>query len=305
MRGGALDWSGTDGVVAEAASAGLEVLPFLTGAPRWAVPAASVPGTGGKSKAPSHLPTSGAAGGGWSRFVKGAVARYGPRGTFWAQNPAVPRRPIRNWQIWNEENFKYFVARPNPAEYGKLVKRSYAALKGADRGARAILGGMFALPKGCRSKAKRKQSYCAADFLGQMYRTNPGIKSKFNGVALHPYSYFYPELTPRIEEFRAVLKQNHDAGKGLWITELGWSSQHPTRANLFAKGVSGQAQQLKGAFGLLKSRQAKWRLQRVYWFSVDDQAGACNFCDGSGLFAEGFIPKKSWYAFTQFAGGRP
>ncbi len=28
----------------------------------------------------------------------------------------------------------------------------------------------------------------------------------------------------------------------------------------------------------------KWKLQRVYWFSVDDQAGACNFCDGSGLF---------------------
>ena len=58
----------------------------------------------------------------------------------------MPKRPIRTWQIWNEENFKYFVARPNPAEYGKLVKLSYAAIKGVDPGAKMILGGLFARP---------------------------------------------------------------------------------------------------------------------------------------------------------------
>ena len=55
------------------------------------------------------------------RFVSGAVERYGPGGSFWAEHPSLPQRPIRTWQIWNEENFKYFVAKPNPAEYGKLV----------------------------------------------------------------------------------------------------------------------------------------------------------------------------------------
>jgi hypothetical protein len=49
----------------------------------------------------------------------------------------------------------------------------------------------------------------------------------------------------------------------------------------------------------------KWKLQRVYWFSVDDDPGACNFCDGSGLFGKGFIPKKSWFAYVKFAGGTP
>ena len=71
-----------------------------------------------------------------------------------------------------------------------------------------------------------------------------------------------------------MLKANHDDGKGLWITELGWSSQPPTRNNLFAKGRSGQATQLKGAFSLLQGEQAKWRIQRVFWFSVDDQTGS-------------------------------
>jgi hypothetical protein len=97
---------------------------------------------------------------------------------------------------------------------------------------------------------------------------------------------------------------NHDAQKGLWITELGWSSQPPVHTNLFAKGVKGQAAQLKGAFRVLRGNQRKWKIKRVYWFSVDDQPGSCNFCDGTGLFGEGFIPKPAWYAYARFAGGR-
>jgi hypothetical protein len=136
-----------------------------------------------------------------------------------------------------------------------------------------------------------------------MYKLTPAVRAKFNGIALHPYTKNSWELTPEINEFRGVLTRNHDASKGLWITELGWSSEPPTRSNIFAKGSAGQAQQLRGAFTLLRNNQARWRLQRVYWFSVDDAAGACNFCDGSGLFAEGFVPKKSWFEYVKFAGG--
>ena len=56
VRGGALNWSGIDSVVAKAATAGVEVLPFLNGAPAWAVPSVWVPGSGHTVKAPSHLP---------------------------------------------------------------------------------------------------------------------------------------------------------------------------------------------------------------------------------------------------------
>jgi hypothetical protein len=309
VRGGALNWSATDGVVAQAATAGLDVLPFLNGAPAWAVAAVWVPGSHHTVKAPAHLPATGAAATAWSNFVKGAVARYGPNGSFWAQNPAVPKHPIRTWQIWNEENFKYFVAKPSPAEYGKLVKLSYAALKGSDAGSKLLLGGMFSQPKGGRStKEKPKRVYFASDFLNQMYEKTPGVKAKFNGVALHPYTGEYQLLTPEIEEVRTVLKANNDAAKGLWITELGWSSQPPPAnplEDIFAKGTGGQAAQLRGAFSLLKSRQVKWKLQRVYWFSVDDQIGTCNFCDGTGLFGTGFVPKKAWYEYVKFAGGTP
>jgi hypothetical protein len=301
--GGTLNWSGIDTTVRRAANVGIEVLPFLSGAPAWAVPHVFVPGTGKTSKAPARLPASGSAAGAWSAFVKGAVARYGPNGTFWAENPLVPKAPIRTWQIWNEENFKYFVAKTNPAEYGKLVKLSHTALKSVDPGAKVLLGGMFALPKGC---LKGKANYCAAEFLDEMYAKTPGIKTRFQGIALHPYTDRYQELTPAIEEFRAVLDEHKDSGKALWITELGWSSQPPDPLrNIFAKGLGGQAAQLKGAFSLLKAKQAQWKIQRVYWFSVDDQDGVCNFCNGTGLFAQGFVPKRSWPVFVRFAGGTP
>jgi hypothetical protein len=305
VRNGAMVWSGVDAQVENAVRAGIEVLPFLSGAPSWAIPAVFVPGAGHSIKAPRNLPASGAAAAGWSRFVRAAVARYGPGGSFWLERPALPPRPIRTWQIWNEQNFEYFVARPNPAEYGKLVKLSSGAIKSVDPGAAVVLGGLFARPREAEFKRKPPLAYFASDFLDQMYERTPGIKSKFQGVALHPYTGTYKNLYPYIEELRTVLKANHDAGKGLWVTELGWSSQRPSSSNSFAKGRKGQATQLKGAFNLLRAKRFKWHVKRVYWFSVDDQVGSCNFCDGSGLFGAGFSPKPAWYAFAQFAGGRP
>ena len=241
----------------------------------------------------------------WSAFLVQAVARYGPNGTFWAENPAVPKRPIRTWQIWNEANFKYFVVRPNPVEFGQLVNISYAALSSVDPGAKIVLGGLFTEPFEATLKRKPPQAYFATDFLDRMYRSTPGIKRKFVGIGLHPYTGKYQDLTGDIEEAREVLKANHDAGKAIWITELSWSSQRPRPNNSFAKGISGQKKQLQGAFGLFKRNQAKWRIKRVYWFSVDDVPGACNFCDGSGLFGAGFAPKPSWFAYVKFAGGTP
>lgn len=307
QRNGEFNWSGVDDQIEKAAKAGIRVLPFLVAPPTWAVPAARVPEAQGL-KAPAHLPVSGAARAGWSAFLTAAVARYGPTGSFWSQHAAVPKIPVRTWQIYNEPNFKYFVAHPNPKEYGQLVKISYAALKAADPGAQVVLAGLFARPKGSRDRKTGKHkslNWYASDFIQAMYQGNPGIKSKFNGVALHPYTYFAAELPEVIEEFRNFLVKNHDGGKGLWITELGWSSGPPDPGNRFAKGFSGQANQLKQAFTLLRAKAAKWRIRGAYWFSVDDFPGACNFCDHSGLFGSGFKPKKSWYAYVKLTGGTP
>jgi len=305
LGGSEANFSASDALVAGATAAGIDVLPFVYDAPAWAVPPARVPGPG-NVKAPKTLPVkSGPERAAWSAFLELVVGRYGPGGSFWRTNPALPERPIRTWQIWNEENFKYFVVRPNPADYGKLVNVSYAAIRSVDRGAKLILGGMFARPKEAQFKSKPPQAYFATDFLDELYRSTPGIKAKFAGVALHPYVSRYQLLTPEIEEFRRVLTRNHDAGKRLWITEIGWSSERESKSDSFAKGPRGQVTQLNGAFNVFKRKAAAWKLKRIYWFSVDDQPNACNFCGGSGLFGPGFVPKKSWFAYVRFSGGRP
>jgi hypothetical protein len=306
-QGGSFDWNGFDNQIEEAAKAGIKVLPFLSGAPEWAVPAKRVPGAGGLT-APARLPVSGAARTGWAAFLTAAVARYGPTGSFWSEHPGVPQMPIREWQIWNEPNFKYFIAKPNPAEYGQLVKISYTALRAADPGARVLLAGLFARPKGARDRKTGKHkslNWYASDFVNVMYKRTPGIKTKFQGAALHPYTIYAKELPEVVAEFRKTLAANHDAAKKLLITELGWSSGPKNGGNLFAKGLAGQAKELRTAFTQLRNNQAKWKLKSVDWFSVDDQPGACNFCDGSGLFGEGFNPKPAWYSYVKFAGGTP
>ena len=59
----------------------------------------------------------------------GATAPTAPSGR---RTRPSPTGPIRIWQVWNEPNFKYFVARPNPAEYGQAGQ----ALQPGDQGRR-------------------------------------------------------------------------------------------------------------------------------------------------------------------------
>src|SRR4051812_44339349 len=193
---GPIQWGGVDSLVEKAALSGVDVLPTISGAPTWAIPTARVQGGGG-AKAPARLPVTGAAAGGWRSLLIQAVERYGPGGQFWVTHPNVPAKPIRSWQVWNEPNFKYFVARPNPAEYGRLVKLSSSALRTADPGAQVVLAGLFSQPLGgryYRVVGDRKRllhphsvNYFASYFLEQMYKGTPGIKSRFSAVALHPY----------------------------------------------------------------------------------------------------------------------
>jgi hypothetical protein len=304
---GQQNWNYVDAQMAGAAANGLEPLPFVTGAPTWAIKQVSV-NRQAHSFAPRNLPVSGRARADWETFLREAVVRYGPGGAFWHQHPELTEKPIRTWQIWNEPNFKYFVARPSGTEYGKLVKLSYTAVRTVDPGAKLLLAGLFARPRealGRYKKIRPRPALLATEFLRQMYRGNHGIKSKFVGVALHPYSVAYEELEPRIEEVRKVLREAGDGAKGLWITELGWSSKTATANNQFAKGKQGQIREMTGAFKLLERRRAKWRIQRVFWFSVDDRPGLCNFCDGTGLFTQHFVAKSSWKAFARLAGGTP
>ncbi len=298
-RRGGYNWSGLDATVATAARAGLKVFPFVWGTPHWV---ANRPTTMPVDTAAERLA--------WTEFLTAAVERYGPHGVFWKEHrftgpgpdyePPIPKVPIRTWQIWNEANFFYFAKPVSPAKYAKLVTISSQAIKAVDPGSKVILSGLFAKPtKGGSDGMPAEQ------FLEAVYRT-PGIKSRFDGIALHPYALDIETLEEYVEDFHEVTVENHDRVP-LYVTEMGWGSQNDFHKVAFEQGIAGQTRELQGAYEYLLENRNRLDLKQVYWFSWKDSTEIpnCNFCDSVGLFraGPGFRPKPSWRAFVALTGG--
>jgi hypothetical protein len=286
---GVYNWTGTDEIVTAAAIRRIPILPFLYSTPGWASPKQT------------NLPTFGSARTAWIAFVREAVGRYGPRGTFWAENPLLPRTPIRKWQAWNEPNFFYFATPASPGRYAKLLKDFYRAVKSVDRGARVLAGGLFGAPD-----QRPPRAMSAAAFLNRLYRV-PGIKRFFDGVALHPYAAGLGALQRLVTRVRAVSLRNRDRGADLYITEMGWGSQPNQRKVAFEVGPGAQAKLLTDSYSYLIRSRGRLRLRGVYWFTWKDVPGTpCSFCDSVGLFHQGlgFRAKPAWRAFLRISRGR-
>jgi len=297
-RDGGYHWGGIDSAVAVAARGGVEVLPFLYGTPRWL------------ARRPTTLPLSRRARGPWLAFVRAAVERYGPGGEFWAERtpgivkyePAIPRpKPIRVWQVWNEANFFYFAFPVSPSRYAKLLKLTHRQIKRADPRARVILSGLFGDPDEAGPRGMD-----AVDFVERIYRVR-GIKSKFDGVALHPYAIRARDLMNMTEEMREVMLRHGDRRAGLYITEMGWGSEPNYNQVAFEQGIRGQVRQLRDSYRYLIGERRRLNLKGTYWFTWKDSEGFCSFCDSTGFFRKGerFRPKPAWHAFVRLTGGRP
>jgi hypothetical protein len=294
---GGYQWGPVDELVGTLANAGLRAFPVIQGTPSWLA--------GDERTLPVNNAHQRVA---WKEFLTALIHRYGPEGEFWAERtpgvvkyvPAVPHPlPVRSWQIWNEVNFFYFTYPVSPARYAKLVTISSQAIRAADPGAKLILAGLFGEPK-----AKGPKGMDATDYLRQLYR-KPGIKSRFDGVSLHPYAVDAEQLEEMVEGLHEVMLENHDR-PSFYITEMGWGSQNDYEQVAFEQGIRGQVKQLKAAYGYLLENQRRLNLKGVYWFSWKDVKESCSFCDSVGLFREGikFRPKPAWRAFVAITGGR-
>src|SRR6478672_4083401 len=81
------DFDGFDREVKLAAEADIRVLPFVFNTPEWVAPE------------PRTLPVASPwERWAWTSFLRDAVERYGPDGSFWEENPDVPFYPIRSWE---------------------------------------------------------------------------------------------------------------------------------------------------------------------------------------------------------------
>ncbi len=154
------------------------------------------------------------------------------------------------------------------------------------------------------------RSLTAWKFLDRLYDVK-GIKTKFDRVAVHPYSPDLRGIKYQMDKMRKVMEANGDRRTKLAVTEIGWGSGKPYQNSFLLKGLEGQKRMLQKSFGMFNARRRDWKLGTVYWFSMIDAAhcgDSCTYWDtSSGLFRAGDAvdPKPAWRAFTKFTGGRP
>jgi hypothetical protein len=292
---GPYQWGSIDPTVAGAARERIDLLPTLTGKPSWLGGCATCTG-----QIEVRTPAQRSA---WRRFLVAAVARYGPHGSFWRENPNLPADPITRWQIWNEQNNP---VEGNPAgTYARLLALSSAAIKSVDPGAQIVLGGMFGTPKG-----SQRPGVTAWSYLDLIYRAGAG--KDFDAVALHPYAPTLSGIRYQIHRIRGVMAAHGDGAKPILITEIAWGSgagtHHPgtgSRGQTFVVTPRQQATNLTRAYTLLTSHRESWRIGGVFWFGWQDPLnpppGLCAFCYSSGLYeANGKTPKPALAAFERF-----
>jgi polysaccharide biosynthesis protein PslG len=236
------DFTPYDRMVGTAARHHISVLPVVLATPRWA------------RRTPNNLASPPRRPADYAAFMAQLVDRYGPRGTFWSENPDVPRRPIRQWQLWNEpDHLNNWSQHPYYKPYVALLAAAHKAIRGRDPGAKIVLAGLVG------------KSWVQ---LAQIYRA--GGRRYFDYIAVHPFTRLLPDVLRILRYNRAVAKRYGDARKPMLVTELTWPSslgKVKTRHIDLDRSERNQATLLDAAYRAIAARRGKLGIRAVYWSS--------------------------------------
>lgn len=277
---GRYDFSDYDDFVADAAAAGISVMPVMIGPPEFH--SSRPPDSRSRAMFP---PKSNRA---YAAFAGALVRRYGPKGTFWRNHPSVPFLPIHSWQVWNEPNIpNFWRSGVNATEYVALLKAAAAAIRRADPGAEVVAAGLPNSGLGVPF----------LEYLERMYKA--GARGAFDTLALHPYSRDVQGLLTLAEGARATMTRWKDRSR-LWITEFGWSTGGD--ASAFRVSERGQSDRIAAALsGLIAERRAL-RLRGFVLFKWKDsiapaQMGGDPWPLHTGLLDAYGAPKRGFWVF--------
>ncbi|MEA2482266.1 MAG: polysaccharide biosynthesis protein PslG [Thermoleophilaceae bacterium] len=277
---GVYDFSAYDPFVADAAAAGLTVLPVLVGPPDFR--SSRPPSSASHAMYP---PRSNAA---YAEFVAAAVRRYGPEGSFWRRHPSLPFIPVRSWQVWNEPNIPNFWRSGVDARaYVALLRAGSSAIRAVDPSAEVVAAGL----------PNSNLGVPFLTYLDRMYRS--GARGLFDTLAIHPYSHDVPGLLALAESARALMNRWHDRSR-LWITEFGWSTGGG--ASAFRVSERGQANRIAEALSALVAERRALRLRGFVFFKWRDSvppvtAETDPWPLHTGLLEAAGQPKRGFWVF--------
>ena len=241
VRGRPYAFAHLDRIMTATAARRIDVLPVLLWAPYWA---ARHPG---EFASPPKDPRD------YATYLAVLAERYGPKGTFWAANPQLPRRPIRDWQAWNEPTMTgFWLDQPFARRYVQLLKAARPALRRVDPGARLVLAGLV---------------YDSPGALRSIYRE--GGRNHFDVAALHPFTLHVKNVGRLIRDARQVMRRYGDARKPALITEFSWPSAKGRTRRRYGYEMSerGQASRVTESLPYLARRRRALGIERVYWYT--------------------------------------
>jgi hypothetical protein len=149
----------------------------------------------------------------YAAYAQALAARYGDHGSFWSQNPQLPYKPVRTFEVWNEENTSMFWANtPDAGRYALLYQQTRAQIRAVDPSAQVIVGGLLEITPGPASR-----------YVQAMFRALPALRGHVDGFALHPYGMDAAGVLDSVRAFRQTLDGLGEAAAPIDITEFGWS----------------------------------------------------------------------------------
>jgi hypothetical protein len=248
-----------DALVDGAGRYGLRVMINITGAPKWA--------NGGKT--PNYLPKSPST---FATFARMLATRY---------NGHNGHAGVALWSIWNEPNLQQFLMPQyvgkrivSPANYAKILKVAYAAIKHANPLAKVAAGETSA--QGRDKPAKGASQTVSPGMFAKLLAKVKGVK--FDAWAHHPYptspgakpleKVRYPNVTlSTLPTFEKSLRSEFHRIVPVWITEYGHETKPAER-----KGVT-YAQQSAYARQALSVARKDPNVQMFIWFTFRDSSG--------------------------------
>lgn len=173
----------------------------------------------------------------YARFAGAVASRYGARGSFWRRHPALPYRPARTFEIWNEENtHEFWVA---PARYGALYASARAAIHATDPRATVMIGGLA----DDSQTFDRDRDY-PAQYVDGMFAADPRLRGRVDAFGLHPYGATAADAQDWVADFRATLDRLGETRTPIEITELGWPTGNASREAWRATAMAALARSL-------------------------------------------------------------
>lgn len=192
------------------------------------------------------------------RFGAALARRYGPTGSFWAEHPELPRRPITAWQVWNEPNLRYYwPSGPSARQYTRLLKATGKAIKAVDPSAEIVTAGL--------ADSHLRGSIPLKRFISGMYKAR--ARGSFDTLALNAYAVNVAQLGAALRRVRRQMRSHGDR-RPIWITELGWCDRGPR--SRFCVGARRQGRLIEQVFRYVGSQRTRLGLRGLVYFTWKD-----------------------------------